>query len=326
MRTAWRTWRSVLAMLACMAVAPAESLAQAFPSRPIRLVVGLSPGGSTDVTSRMVAQKLGEQFGQNVVVENRTGAGGMIAMEKVATSPADGYTLLVMPASGAVLPVLRAKLPFDLERDLAPVSLLVTGPYVLVIHPSVAARNIAELIDLARSQPGKLSYGSDGVGSASYLAGELFKRMAKVDIIHVPYKGGAESAIANAAGHVHISYPSLTSAQSLIAAGKLKPLAVTSLRRTSLAPTLPTLDESGLTGYDRTGWIGLLAPAHVPRDVMARLHAAIVKVLNTPEMKDALNKQGQEPQTNTPQQFAAFIRAEVKQNANLIKLTGIKVD
>src|SRR5688572_27086017 len=182
MRAACRTAHCVFAMLACVAVSPAAVLAQSFPTKPIRLVVGLSPGGSTDVTSRLVAQKLSEQFKQNVVVENRTGAGGVIAMERVATSPADGYTLLVMPASGAVLPVLRRDLPFDLERDLAPVSLLVTGPYVLVIHPSVAARNIAELIDVAKSQPGKLSYGSDGVGSALYLAGELFKLMAKVDI------------------------------------------------------------------------------------------------------------------------------------------------
>jgi tripartite-type tricarboxylate transporter receptor subunit TctC len=326
MKNGWCVAHSLLCMLACLAIPATATGAQSFPSKPIRMVVGLSPGGSTDVTARLVAHRLGEQFGQNVVVENRTGAGGVIAMERVATSPADGYTLAVVPASAAVLPVLRSKLPFDLERDFEPVSQLASGPYVLVVHPSVAARTIQELIELARSQPGKLSYGSDGVGTSLYLAGELFKLMAKVDITHVPYKGGAESAIANASGQVQITYPSLTSAQALIAAGKLRPLAVTSLKRTSLAPALPSLDESGLTGYDRTGWIGLLAPAHVPKAVIATLHAATVKVLASAEMKDALNKQGQEPQFSTPQQFAAFLRNEIKQNANLVKLTGIKGD
>jgi len=292
MRDYWKAGHTFLVMLACMGLPATAWCAQSFPSKPIRLVVGLSTGGSTDVTARLVAQRLSEQFGQNVVVENRTGAGGVIAMERVAAAPADGYTLVVVPASAAVLPVLRNKLPFDLDRDFEPVSQLASGPYVLVMHPSVAARTMQELIELARSQPGKLSYGSDGVGTSLYLAGELFNLMAKVDITHIPYKGGAESALANASGQVQITYPSLTSAQALISAGKLRPLAVTSLKRTSLAPNLPTLDESGLTGYDRTGWIGLLAPAHVLKSVIATLHAATVKVLSSVEMKEALNKQG----------------------------------
>ena len=292
MRDYWKAGHTFLVMLACMGLPATAWCAQSFPSKPIRLVVGLSTGGSTDVTARLVAQRLSEQFGQNVVVENRTGGGGVIAMERVAAAPADGYTLVVVPASAAVLPVLRNKLPFDLGRDFEPVSQLASGPCVLVMHPSVAARTMQELIELARSQPGKLSYGSDGVGTSLYLAGELFNLMAKVDITHIPYKGGAESALANASGQVQITYPSLTSAQALISAGKLRPLAVTSLKRTSLAPNLPTLDESGLTGYDRTGWIGLLAPAHVIKSVIATLHAATVKVLSSVEMKEALNKQG----------------------------------
>ncbi|MBI4190007.1 MAG: tripartite tricarboxylate transporter substrate binding protein [Betaproteobacteria bacterium] len=303
-----------------------QAAAQIYPDKPIRMLVGLSPGGSTDVSARLVAQKLTEYLGQAVIVENRTGAGGSIAIERAVSSPPDGYTLLMAPASTAILPSLRSKLPYDIERDLAPISLVVTGPYVLVIHPSVPARNIAELIGLARSQPGKLSYGSDGVGSALYLAGELFKLMAKLDIVHVPYKGGAESAIANAAGQVDISFPSLTSSRPLIGTGKLKPLAVTTIKRTALAPSLPTLDESGLPGYNRSGWVGLLAPAAVPKNIITRLNMAVVKVVNTPEMKEALNKQGQDPQTNSPEQFAAFIRGEIEQNANLIKLTGVKAD
>ena len=292
MRDYWKAGHTFLVMLACMGLPATAWCAQSFPSKPIRLVVGLSTGGGTDVTARLVAQRLSEQFGQNVVVENRTGGGGVIAMERVAAAPADGYTLVVVPASAAVLPVLRNKLPFDLDRDFEPVSQLASGPYVLVMHRSVAARTMQELIELARSQPGKLSYGSDGVGTSLYLAGELFNLMAKVDITHIPYKGGAESALANASGQVQITYPSLTSAQALISAGKLRPLAVTSLKRTSLAPNLPTLDESGLTGYDRTGWIGLLAPAHVIKSVIATLHAATVKVLRSVEMQEALNKQG----------------------------------
>ena len=319
-------FRLFAGIVACANLSAFDALAQSYPVKPIRMIVGFAAGGATDATARMVAQKLSEHLGQPVVVENRTGAGGSIATERVAKSPADGYTLLLMPASGPIDSVLRAKLPYDLERDFAPVSLVVIGPYVLVVHPSVPARNVKELIALARSQPGKLSYGSAGVGSSAHLANELFNSMAKVSIVHVPYKGGAESVIANAAGEVDLNFASINTALPLLEAGKLRPLAVTSAKRSSLMPSIPTLDESGLPGYDRTGWWGVLAPAGVPKDIIAQLNAAIAKAVNTPEMKESLNKLGFEPQTSTPEQFAALIRSEIAQNATLIKTAGVKAE
>ncbi len=314
-------------IVACANLSMVDSLAQNYPAKPIRIVVGYGAGGGADVTARMVGQKLSEHLGQPVVVENRLGASGSIATARVAASPADGYTLLMAVSGDTVLPALHAKLPYDLERDFAPVSLVTIGPYLLVVHPSVPARNAGDLIALARSQPGKLNYGSAGVGGGVHLAGELFKLMAKVNIVHVPYKGGsAESIIAVAVGQIDISFPNITAALPLLEARKVRSLAVTSARRASLMPSIPTLDESGLPGYDRSTWYGLLAPAGVPKDIIAQLHAVIGKVVGTPGMKEAFNKQGAEPQTNTPEQFAALIRSELAQNASLVKLAGLKVE
>lgn len=313
-------------IVACSHLPVSGALAQSYPVKPIRLLVGFSPGGVVDAAARIVAQRLSEPLGQPVVIENRAGASGAIASEMVARSPADGYTLLLMSSSGAILPALRAKLPYDTERDLAPVSLAAIAPFVLAVHPSVPARNVKELIALARLHPDKLSYGSSGVGSAVHLAGALFNSMAKVSILHVPYKGGGESVIAHAAGHNEISYPSIPALLPFLENGRLRPLALTGKKRVSLMPSVPTLDESGLPGYDRTNWNGVSAPAAVPREVIARLNAAIAKVVNTPEMKEALNRQGLEPQTSTPAQFAAFIHGEIAKNTELIKLIGMKAE
>lgn len=301
-----------------------DALAQSYPTRPIRMLVGFTVGGVADITARLVAQKLFEPLGQYVVVENRGGASGAIATEKVATSTADGYTLLMMTAADTVIPALRARLPYKLERDLAPVSLVAIAPFVLVIPQSVPARNLKELIALARSRPGKLSYGSVGAGSTPHLAGELLKSMAGVNITHVPYKGGGESVIATASGQVDIGFHSATAALPLLEAGKLRAIAVTSARRASFLPSIPTVDESGLPGFDRSSWEGVLAPAGAPGNVIARLNAAIGKVVHTAEMKDSFRKEGLEPQTNTPEQFAAFIRSELDRNARLIKSIGVK--
>lgn len=322
----WSIFRLFAGIVACANLLVFDSLAQSYPVKPIRLLVGFPPGGGLDVTARLIAPKLSENLGQPVVVENRTGAGGSIAAEWVARSRADGYTLLLMAAAITVQPALRLKLPYDLERDFAPVSLVASGAFVLVVHPSVPARNVRELIALARSQPGKLNFGSSGVGGATHLANELFNWMAKVNIVHVPYKGGAEVAVAIAAGEVDMSFPSVTTALPLLEAGKLRALAVTSAKRASLMPSVPTLDESGLPGYDRSSWYGVLAPAGVPKDVIARLNAAIAKVVNTLEMKESLNRQGFEPQTSTSEQFAALIRREIAQNAKLVKLAGLKAE
>ena len=319
-------FRLFAGIVACAAFAVFDSPAQSYPLKPVHMLVGFTAGGSTDVTARMVAQKLSETLGRSVVVENRPGASGSIAIERVVASAADGYTLLVMSAGSAIQPALRVKLPYDLGRDLAPVSLLVVGPYLLVVHPSVPARNVKELIALARSQRGKLNYGSSGSGSSAHLAAALFNLMAKINIVHVPYKGAAEFVIANAAGDIDMSFSSISAALPLMGAGKLRPLAVSVAKRVSLMPTIPTVAESGLPGYDRSSWIGVLAPAGVPKDIIARLNAAIGKVVNTPEMTESLFKQGLEPQTNTPEQFAALLRNELAQNVKLIELAGVKAE
>ncbi len=313
-------------IVACINLPVLDSLAQSYPVKPIRMVAGQAPGGSTDVTARIVAQKLSEHLGQPVIVENRTGAAGAIAAETVAKSPADGYNLLVLVNGHTVLPALRSKLSYDLARDFAPVSLMAIGTAVLVVHPSVPARSVQELIALARSQPGKLNYGSSGVGGTTHLMGELFSLMTKVSMTHVPYKGSAESAIATTAGQIDIGFLDITVTLPLVKTGKLRALAVTTLKRASLMPSIPTLDESGLPGYDYAGWYGLLAPAGVRKDIIAQLNAAIDKVVNTPEIKALLIKQGLEPQTNTPEQFAAFIRGTLAKNAKLVTLAGLKVE
>ncbi|MBI4190611.1 MAG: tripartite tricarboxylate transporter substrate binding protein [Betaproteobacteria bacterium] len=288
------------------------------------MLIGLAAGGGTDTLARLVAPKLSEHLGQPVVVENRPGASGSIAIERVAKSPADGYTLLLVPSNAIIYAVLRTDLPYDLERDLAPVSLMVAGPSVLVVHPSVPARNVKELIVLARSRPGELNFGGSGIGSAGHLAGELFNLMAKVKLVHVPFKGGAEAIIAVAGGQIEMSFSNVVTTQPFIKAGKFRALAVTTAKRVSLMPSIPTLDESGLPGYECIVWFGVLAPAGVPKDILAQLNAAISKVVNIPEMKEFIKKQGQEPQTNSPEQFAAFIRSEIAQTAKLVKLTGMK--
>jgi tripartite-type tricarboxylate transporter receptor subunit TctC len=302
------------------------SLGQEYPSKPIRIIIGFTPGTAIDFVARLVAQKLSEQLGQSAIVENRIGASGSIANERVATSPPDGYTLLLLSSSGTILPALRAKLPYDLERDFAPVSLVGFGTGVLVLHPSVPARSVKELIALSRSRPGKLNYGSSGVGTSPHLAGELFNLMANVRIVHVPYKGATEFVIANAAGEVDMSFASITPALPFLEAEKLRALAVTSAKRVSFIPSIPTLHESGLPGYDRSSWYGVLAPARVPKEIITQLNAAIGKAFNTPEVKTALNKQALEPQTSTPEQYGAFVRDEIAQNARLIKLSGVKAE
>jgi tripartite-type tricarboxylate transporter receptor subunit TctC len=311
-------------MLLLIFVATAHG--QGYPSKPVRMVVGFVPGGGADVTARIFGPKLAEALAQPVVIENRPGAGSSLATEKVAASPPDGYTLLLMASSGVLQAQLRTHLPYDVQRDLVPVSLVATGTFVLVIHPSVPARSAKELIALARARPGKLNYSSAGVGTASHLAGELFNSTAKLNLVHVPFKGGAESVVAIASGQIEMSFPTITAALPLLDAGRLKPLAITSAKRASLLPAVPTLNESVMPGYDHSIWYGVMAPAGVARDIVARLATAIGKVMSTAEIRNALNKQGLEPATSTPEQFTAFLQREMALNAKLITITGAKAD
>jgi len=301
------------------------ALAQSYPNKPVNIVLGSAAGGGNDTITRLIAPKLSEYLGQPVVIENRPGASGSIAAERVAKSPADGYTLILLSNNAVIVSMLRT-LPFDLERDFAPVSQVTFASMVLVVHPSVPASNVKELIALARSRPGKLNYGSDSVGSAAHLAGELFHSMAKIRLVHVPYKGAPAAVMATATGETSMNIPSITTALPLLGAGKLRALAVTSAKRASSLPSIPTIDESGVPGYDYGVWYGMLAPAAVPKDILAQLNAAVIKAVNTPGMKESINKIGQEPQTSSPAQFAAFMRSEIANFAKLTKLAGLKAE
>jgi tripartite-type tricarboxylate transporter receptor subunit TctC len=288
------------------------------------MIVGFPPGGGPDVTGRVIGQKLSENLKQPVVVENRPGAAGFLAIEKVALAAADGYTLLMMSSNDTALPALRKKLPHDLTRDLAAVTLVTIGPMVLVVPASSPARSVKELIAFGQSPPAKLTFGSGGVGGTVHLTGELLSSMAKMNVLHVPYKGSADILNAMLGGTVDFSFPSITIARPLLDAGRIRALAVTSSRRATSLPAVPTLDESGLSGFDRSAWYGVAAPAGVPKALISRLNAEISKVVNTAEMKDWFVKQGLEVQTNTPEQFSAFIRSEIAQNGKLVASAGVK--
>ena len=326
-----RIARWVATVAACAHLPAVDALAQRYPVKPVRLLVGFTAGSGTDVIGRLVAQKLSEQLGQPVIVENRPGAGGGIAIEAVAKSPPDGYTLLLMSASGTTLAApahfaSSTQIPSDIGADLAPVSLVATGPLILVIHPSLPARSVKELLALARARPGKMSYGSSGIGSATHLAGALLCLMATVSIAHVPYKGTSDSVVATVAGQIEMSFNSVTGVLALLEAGRLRALALTSARRSPLLPAIPTLAESGLPGYDRATWYGVLAPAGVPKEIVMRLNALIDQGVNTTEMKEALGQQGFEPQTGTPGEFAARIQNAIAQDVKLIRSSGVKAE
>lgn len=313
-------------LAALIALAPGSGLAQAYPQKPVRFLVGFAPGGATDVSARMLSQRLAESLGQPVIVENRPGSGGLIATEAVAKAAPDGYTLLMMPAADAVQPAIRRRLPYDLERDFAPVARAVTGPWVLVVHPSVPARTVRELVSLARATPGKLNYGTSGVGSSAHLASELFNSIAGVRIVHVPYKGISEGVTAAAAGQIDMIIASITAARPMLNAGRVRPLGVTTLARTRLLPDVPSLDEGGIPGYDRSGWYGVLAPAGVPRDIVQRLSGAIAAAVNTPATAQAFHRQGLEPATMSPEEFGAFVKREIAQNIKVVKEAAITVE
>ena len=322
------TARSValLSAIAVLAAAPLAATAQAYPAKPVHMVVGYPPGGAVDFTARLFAQKMAESLGQPVLVENRPGSSTAIATDRVAKAAADGYTLLLIPTSAAVQSALRKDLPYDLERDLAPVVLLSTAPYVLVAHPSVPANNVKELIALAKAKPGTLNYGSAGLGSANHLAGALFGLMANINIVHVPYKGTGEAAIGTASGQAPLSFLSVAGALPLLENRKLKALAVTSVKRAALLPSLPTVSEAGLPGYDYVPWYGVCTTAGAPKDIIGRLNALLAKIAFLPDIKDALSKQGFEPQPGTPEEFAAVVHKEIERTAKLIRLTGLKAE
>jgi tripartite-type tricarboxylate transporter receptor subunit TctC len=298
--------------------------AASFPNKPIRIVVPSTPGGANDFLARLVGPKLTEAWGQQVVVDNRPGAGGIIGSEIVARAAPDGYTLLIVATGYTVNPFLYAKLPYDTVRDFAPVTLLAATTHVLVVHSSVAVNSVQELLSLARAKPGQLTYATSGVGTGGYLSVELFKKMAGIDMIGVPYKGAGAATAAVVGGQVQMLFTQVAPALPHIKSGRLRAIATTSLQRSPELPGVPTLSESGLTGFQVDAWAGMLALARTPKTVVARLQGEIARILHSSEISARLASFGFEPVGNTPSEFAAMIHSEMQKWSKLIRDAGIK--
>jgi tripartite-type tricarboxylate transporter receptor subunit TctC len=316
--------RGLLALAATLAAPPA--LGQNFPAKPVRFVVGLAPGGGTDIVARMVAQKLSQNVSQQVVVDNRPGASGNIAAELVARGAPDGYTLLVTTASHVINPALYARLGYDPIKDFAPVTQLTAQPYLFVVHPTMPAKSVKDFVALAKARKDGLTYASSGSGLLGHLGMELLKSMAKIDAIHIPYKGAAPALMATISGEVDAFFPTIISGLPQVKSGKLRALAVTTRQRSTLLPNVPTVAEQGFEGYEVSGWYGLLAPAAIPADVLTRLNAETVKVLRDPEIKQRLGADGAMPVGNTPAQFAEYMREEAPKWAKVVTQSGAKAD
>jgi tripartite-type tricarboxylate transporter receptor subunit TctC len=309
------------AALACYATAQAAD----YPTKPIRMLVGFAPGGGTDTTARPIAQKLGEALGQQVIVDNRPGAAGNIATDITAHAAPDGYTILMATiASLAINPSLYSSLPFDPEKDLAPVIQAVDSTNILSLHPSVPATSVKELIALAKQKP--LNYGSSGVGGTGHLAGELFNVMAGTKMSHVPYKGGGPAMIDLVAGNIQLVFATAASAVPQMKSGRIKGIAVTTLKRSQLVPDLPTISEAGLKGFDANNWYGIVVPAKTPRPIINRLNAEVGKILHMPEIKQFLFNQGLDVAPGTPEEFGAYIKSERAKWAKVVKASGAKAN
>ena len=300
--------------------------AQGYPSKPIRLILPYPPGGGSDIVARPLAQLVGAGIGQLMVVENRGGAGGNIGMELAAKAPPDGYTLVfALTAQLAVNPSLYPKLPYDVLRDFAPISLLGKAPFLLVVHPALPVRSVKDLVALARAKPDELRYGSAGNGSGSHLAGEMLNSLARVQSLHIPYKGGAPALIDLVAGQLQLSYLTYTSTSGFIRAGRLRALGVTTAKRSPALPDLPAIAES-VPGYDSAVWYGVLAPAGTPADIIARLNREFLAALRNNELRQRLIPEAFEPIGTTPEYFGDYMKSEIARWAKLVKDTGTKID
>ncbi len=315
----------VIGLFLCV-VSP-MAVAQGYPAKPVRLVVPWPPGGGNDTIGRWLAQKLVDPLGQQVVVDNRGGQNGVIGADHVAKSPADGYTVMVHTVTGHLInPAFYGKLPYDTERDFSSITLIASVPHTIVAHPSLPVKTLKELIALAKARPGQINFASFGHGSTSHLSGELFNSMTGVHLVHIPYKGGGPALIDTLAGHVPLYFSSLPTSLSQVKSGKLRGLAVTGAARSKQLPEMPTVDEAaGTKGYVSELMYGVLAPAGVPREIIARLNSELVKILNTPDIRERLAGIGTgDPVANTPEQMDAYVRAELPKWAKIVKATGIK--
>ena len=325
----YSVWAACAVASAPLLAQPASTLrqtqdsGQAYPYKPIRFVVGFQPGGGVDMSARTVGQPLGAALGQSVVVDNRPGAAGNIAAGYVAKATPDGYTLL-MANSTISSPTLFKSLPFDVRKDLEPVGLIAIGPSVLIVHPSVPARNVKELIALAKAQPNKLVYGSGGIGNVTHLEMEIMNAMTGVQMTHVPYKGSAPSIVALVGGEVQAVFSSIPSALVQIRAGRIRALGVSILKRSSVLPDVPTIDESGVPGFDAASWYAVFAPAGTPKNVVAMLGKEIVRIMNVPDVRERFANDGFEPAGTGPAEFARFLRAELVKWAKAVEMAGVK--
>src|SRR5687768_6273129 len=299
--------------------------AQTYPAKTVRVIVGFSPGGSTDVTARIVAQKLSEAWRQQVIVENRAGAGGNIGAEAVAKAPPDGYTLLV--ATTGVMAInhrLYRTLSYDAVRDFAPITQIGSLPLILIVHPSLPVKSVKDLIALAKARPGQLSYASSGVGGTTHMTAEIFRMLTGVDIVHIPYKGSGQAMADLVGGQVPMAFDQVTSSYPQVEAGRLRALAVTSAKRFASVPHLPTMAEAGVPGYEAVSWNGLSAPAGTPREIVGRIQAEVARIVQLPDIKERFFRDGIEPVASTPEQFAAHIKAERAKWEKVIEAAGIK--
>jgi tripartite-type tricarboxylate transporter receptor subunit TctC len=323
--------RSLLHRSAALAIAlacfSASASAQIYPSRVIRLVVPFAPGGSNDIIARIIGERLTEALGQSVVIDNRPGAGGVIGTDSVAKAVPDGYTLMIGATSTlAANPSLYTKMSLDPTQDLTPITQIASGPFVLAVPSSLPATSVEELIALAKAKPGELNYGSSGIGSSLQLTAELFKTMARVDIVHVPYKGLGPALTDLVAGRIQIIFSDMAGLLPFVQSGQLRALAVTSAKRSSVLPDLPTLAEAGVEGYEATSWYGVLGPKAMPADIVAKLNGELARIVHNPAMKVKFASLGIEPVTDTPQAFTAFIRSEMDKWRIVVTTAGIKVD
>ena len=318
------TLKASALLLSAALLGALPAAAQNYPTRPVRVIVPFAAGGNTDITARAIGTKLSEVFGHQVVIENRPGGATNIGTELVAKAPPDGYTILMGGATNAINMSTQAKPPYDTVRDLAPIILCVQGANVLSMHPSVPAKNLKELIALAKAKPGQLNFASSGLGSSNQMAGELLKVMAKIDIVHVPYKGNAPALTDTVAGHVEMIFSGVPALVPFIQSGRLRAVGIGSLKRFPAIPDVPTFDESGLKGYEATTWFGLMAPIKTPREIVARWNVEVGKILASDDIKGRFMNEGLEPMGGSQEWFAKFIRVEIDKYARLVKAAGMK--
>ena len=316
--------KSGLAALAIGLIAALPAAAQEYPAKPVRIIIGFPPGGATDLVARLMAPRYAGIFKQQFIVDNRPGANGVIGSDLAAKAAPDGYAIHLATIGSLVLSPATSKVPYDPLKDFAPISQAVALQNIFIVHPNLPVRSLKELTALARARPGALNFASSGQASPGHLAGELFKGMAKVNLVHVPYKGGGPAMIDLVAGHIEIFVAVISTAVPQVKAGKARALAVTGPRRAAALPDVPTVAETGLKGYEATNWYGMVAPADTPRTIIDRLNKATVAVLGMPDVKQALLDQGIEAAPNTPEQFAAYIKSETAKWAKVIKAAGMK--